>query len=49
MTETLSDQARPNPLSWELEQLNELYQHRPELVNAALRRLMAEDPSSAGG
>lgn len=29
--------------TWELEQLNQLYQHRPDLVNAALRRLMSQD------
>jgi len=34
----------PSPApTWELEQLNQLYQHRPDLVNAALRRLMTED------
>ncbi len=36
-------------LSCELEQLNELYQHGSELVNAALRRLMAEDPELRSG
>ncbi|MFN8485582.1 MAG: UPF0175 family protein [Anaerolineae bacterium] len=29
--------------TWELEQLIRLYQHRPDLVSAALERLLAED------
>jgi len=29
--------------AWELEQLNQLYQSRPDLVSTALRRLMSED------
>jgi predicted HTH domain antitoxin len=29
--------------TWELEQLNQLYHYRPDLVNAALDRLMAQD------
>ncbi|CAG0987900.1 hypothetical protein ANRL3_02567 [Anaerolineae bacterium] len=29
--------------AWELAQLNQLYQYRPDLVSAALRRLMSED------
>ncbi len=32
------------PPAWELEQLNQVYQHRPDLVTAALRRLMSEEP-----
>lgn len=28
---------------WELEQLNQLYHYRPDLVSAALRRLMSQD------
>lgn len=31
------------PQTWELEQLTRLSQRRPELVSAALRRLLAED------
>jgi predicted HTH domain antitoxin len=29
--------------AWELEQLNQLYQYRPDLVSAALHRLMEQD------
>jgi predicted HTH domain antitoxin len=29
--------------AWELEQLNQLFQYRPDLVSAALRRLMEQD------
>lgn len=37
--------VNPAPLlqAWELEQLVRLYQRRPELVSAALDRLLAED------
>jgi predicted HTH domain antitoxin len=31
------------PQTWAFEQLTRLFQHRPELVNAALHRLLAED------
>ena len=30
-------------VAWELQELNHLYQYRPDLVSAALRRLMSED------
>jgi predicted HTH domain antitoxin len=49
MDEPVSIQIKSPQLSWELEQLNELYQRRPDLVNAALRRLMAEDPELRWG
>ena len=31
------------PEAWELEQLTRLYHRQPDVVNAALRRLLAED------
>jgi predicted HTH domain antitoxin len=31
------------PEAWELEQLTRLYHRRPDIVNSALRRLLAED------
>ncbi|HHH42107.1 MAG TPA: hypothetical protein ENK56_08905 [Chloroflexi bacterium] len=37
--ETLS-----HPQTWALEQLTRLARHRPELVSAALNRLLSEDP-----
>ncbi len=43
MEKMTTDRALPMTVSWELEQLNQLYQYRPELVDAALRRLMEED------
>lgn len=40
MNQLVIDQSSP---AWELAQLNQLYHYRPDLVNAALRRLMLED------
>ncbi len=39
VVETLS-----HPQTWALEQLTRLARHRPELVSAALNRLLSEDP-----
>ncbi len=49
MDRTTADQSLPMAVSWELEQLNQLYLHRPELVDAALRRLMEQDPELRWG
>jgi predicted HTH domain antitoxin len=35
--------------SWQLDQLTRLYQHRPELVSAALQRLLTDDPELRWG
>ncbi len=43
MDKTMTNQPNPPAVSWELEQLNQLYQYRPDVVRAALRRLMSED------
>src|SRR5687767_3413295 len=37
------DTALKSP-AWEIEQLTRLYERRPELVRAALHKLIAEDP-----
>ena len=43
MDRIITEQSHPSAGSWELEQLNQLFQYRPDLVRAALRRLMSED------
>ena len=43
MDKLIIDQPHHSTTFWELEQLNQLYQYRPDLVSASLRRLISED------